>query len=225
MEASPEYLARVPDIKDPKHRVHAAMTIALDDGVGRVMAALRAAGLEENTLVFFLSDNGGTSKGASSNRPLRGEKHTYWEGGIRVPWMLQWKCQVPAGKVIDAPVITLDMSATVLAVAGADLTATKLDGVNLLPFLRGESTTTPHETLFWRWGDHMAIRQGDWKLVKTADPKNTGRPSLQLYNLADDLGEKNNLSAANPGKLAELQAAWSAWNAEQAAPRWSDGDK
>jgi arylsulfatase A-like enzyme len=224
LEATPEYLARVPDIKDEKRRIHAAQTIALDDGVGRVMQALRTAGVEDDTLVFFLSDNGGARQGASSNRPLRGEKHTYYEGGIRVPWMMQWKGRLAAGKVVDAPVITLDATATALAAAGIEAPAANLDGVNLLPFLRGDTSTRPHETLFWRWGEHWAIRDGDWKLVRTNEYKGKASkpPFVQLFNLAADLEEQHDLAASQPAKVAALQARWAKWNAEQAAPLWAN---
>ncbi|MBL9189836.1 MAG: sulfatase-like hydrolase/transferase [Opitutaceae bacterium] len=224
LEATPEYLARVKDIKDEKRRIHAAQTIAMDDGVGRVMQALRDAGIEENTLVFFISDNGGAFVGASSNRPLRGEKHTYYEGGIRVPWMMQWKGRLAAGKVVDAPVITLDATATALAAAGIVTPAASFDGVNLLPFLRGETTTRPHETLFWRWGEHWAIRDGDWKLVRTNEYKGKASkpPFVQLFNLAADLEEQHDLAASQPAKVAALQAQWAKWNAEQAAPLWAN---
>src|ERR1035437_10517143 len=124
-------------IKDQKRRTYAAMLSAMDDNVGRVLAKLREHGLEENTLIFFLSDNGGPTLATTSrNDPLRGYKGQVLEGGIRIPYIIQWKGHLPAGKVCDQPVISLDIHPTAVAAAGGALSPDwKLDGVNLLPFL------------------------------------------------------------------------------------------
>jgi arylsulfatase A-like enzyme len=166
--------------------------------------------------VFFLSDNGGpTQQTTSSNQPLRGFKSQTWEGGVRVPFSVQWKGKLPAGKTYEQPIIQLDILPTALAAAGivAD-PAWKLDGVNLLPHLKGETTKRPHETLYWRFGEQWAIRHGDWKLVAGRDGDMKG----ELFNLAGDKEEKNNLSAAEPEKVRELKSLWDKWNAEQAPP-------
>jgi arylsulfatase A-like enzyme len=198
-------------------RRYAADLQQMDDIIGRVMARLRERGLEENTLVFFFSDNGGPG-GAAQNGPLRGTKWTLWEGGIRVPFAAQWKGRIPAGRVVDHPVIQLDAAATALAAAGAELKPEwKLDGANLLPVLEGRSDAAPHEALYWRFGVQYAVRQGDWKLVK---PHLDTAP--RLHHLAQDIGEQTDLAAQNPEKVKQLQALWDAWNAENEPPRWID---
>jgi arylsulfatase A-like enzyme len=208
------------------------MLSAMDDGIGRTMAALRAAGLEENTLIFFFSDNGGptmptTTVNGSSNAPLRGSKRQTWEGGIRVPFVISWKGHLAAGSADSRPIIQLDVLPTALAAAGVEPRPDwKLDGVNLLPFLTGKTTGTPHEALYWRLGGMMAIRKGDWKLVKTregalrdVDPAVLSNlSSAELYNLADDIGESKNLAATRPDKVRELSEAWQRWNKELVRP-------
>jgi arylsulfatase A-like enzyme len=218
LQAPDEYLNRFRKIDDEKRRTYAAMTAAMDDAVGQVMGKLRALGLEENTLVFFLSDNGGpTASTTSKNDPLRGFKLTMWEGGIRVPFMVQWKGKIRAGKTDDRPVIQLDILPTALAAAGAQADPSwKLDGVNLLPFLNGEKSGKPHETLYWRMGPQWAVRHGDFKLVAAREGGKIQPPGL--YNVVQDPGESKDLSAAQPEKVKELRALWEKWNAEQAPP-------
>ncbi|MBL9123862.1 MAG: sulfatase-like hydrolase/transferase, partial [Planctomycetaceae bacterium] len=187
-----------------------------DDAVGRVLEQVRAQGQEENTLIFFLADNGGpTLQTTSSNLPLRGFKSTTWEGGVRVPFAVQWQGRIPAGETYEQPVIQLDILPTVLAAAGAEPDpAWKLDGVDLLPYLTRQATGKPHETLYWRFGDQWAIRHGDWKLIVGRD----GGKAPGLYHLAEDIREANNLAASQPEKVQELLALYRSWNAEQAAP-------
>jgi arylsulfatase A-like enzyme len=223
LQATEKYLARFPNIADENRRKFAAMMSAMDDAVGAVLAKIRAIGQEENTLIFFLSDNGGpTASTTSSNGPLRGFKSTTWEGGVRVPFCVQWKGKIPAGQTYEHPIIQLDILPTALAAAGSQVNpAWKLDGVNLLPYLTGENKSKPHETLYWRFGQ-WAIRHGDWKLVVGNEP---GSPAAagkapELINLAADIGEKKNLAAEQPAKVKELQALYAAWNAEQKEPLW-----
>jgi arylsulfatase A-like enzyme len=163
-----KYLQRFSQIQDPRRRKHAAMLAALDEGVGAVMATLRKNGLEDRTLVFFFSDNGGpTLSNTSSNKPLRGFKGQVLEGGIRIPFMVAWKGHLPEGKVDDRPVIQLDIMPTAVAAAGGSMpTDRPIDGVNLLPYLTGKESKSPHEVLFWRMGPQAAVRKGDWKLVR-----------------------------------------------------------
>ncbi len=229
LQAPEKYLKRFAAITDEKRRTFAAMLSSMDDAVGIVLAKIGALQLEENTLVFFISDNGGpTPSITSSNGPLRGFKSQTWEGGIRVAWMVQWKGKVPAGRVDDRPVIQLDILPTALAAAGvAAKPEWKLDGVNLLPFLKGENNGAPHDALFWRFGAQMAVRMGDWKLVKGpgggAGIEEAARATLvgaELYNLKDDIGEKTNLASGNPEKVRELAAAWTKWNGELIEPKW-----
>jgi arylsulfatase A-like enzyme len=216
MQATKKYRDRFASIQDERRRTYAAMTSALDDNVGRILAKLRETGLEENTLVFYLSDNGGDRGNASNNSPLRGRKAQTLEGGIRVPYFVKWPARLPAGKTYDQPVIQLDIAATALAAAGEELFAdAELDGVDLLPYLTGQKSEPPHDALYWRLGPQMAIRQGDWKLVR-----HRGSRETELYNLADDIGEKHNLAESRPEKRQELQAAWDDWNAQLVAPRW-----
>jgi arylsulfatase A-like enzyme len=221
LEATPKYLDRFPQIADPRRKLFAAMMSAKDDAVGRVLAKLKEIGQEENTIVWYLTDNGGpTQQTTSKNDPLRGVKATTWEGGVRVPFMVQWKGHLPAGKVYEHPVIQLDILPTCVAAAGGQVAADwMLDGVDLLPFLQAQDSDRPHETLYWRFGLQWAIRHGDWKLVKARDI-----PQPALFNLAADIGEKNDLVAAEPGKAAELKALWDKWNAGNEKPRWEAGD-
>ncbi|MCI0331908.1 MAG: sulfatase [Planctomycetes bacterium] len=216
LEAPQEYLDRFGNIKKENRRTFAAMMSAMDDAVGKILDKVREMGEEENTLIFFLSDNGGPANSTTSrNGPLRGFKAQTWEGGTRVPFCAQWKGHLPAGKTYENPVIQLDILPTALAAAGANVDpAWKLDGVNLLPYLAGEESARPHETLYWRFGKQWAVRHGDWKLVGA----NGGNLDGELYNLADDISESKNLAADNPDKVAELKQLWDAWNAQQVPP-------
>lgn len=216
LQSTENYLSRFASIKDKKRQTFAAMQSAMDDGVGRVLAKLRELKLEENTLVIFHSDNGGpTASTTSGNGPLRGFKGDVLEGGIRIPYMMQWKGRIPAGKTSSMPVISLDLLPTALTAAGGKVAADmKLDGVNLLPYLTGKSTGEPHDRLFWRFGPQWAVRMGDWKL----ESNGTGKP--ELYNLADDIAEAMNLAGKNPERVKTLQQAYDAWNAQLVPPRW-----
>lgn len=230
LESLDKYLSRFEGIEDKRRRTFAAMLSAMDDAVGSVLAKVREHHLEENTLVFFFSDNGGpTARTTSRNDPLRGFKAQTWEGGIRIPFMVQWKGHLAAGKVDNRPVIQLDILPTALAAAGVTIHPEwKLDGVNLLPYLAGEKSGVPHETLYWRFGQQLAIRRGDWKLVKApgAGAEGGRRRSVattegaHLYNLAKDIGEQKNLAAQEPEKVRELAEAWNQWDAELVPPAW-----
>jgi arylsulfatase A-like enzyme len=232
MHATKDRLEEFKSISDERRRTYAAMMSAMDDAIGAVVDKLRALELEENTLVFFLSDNGGptmpgTAGNASINTPLRGSKRTTLEGGIRVPFIVKWPGRVPAGKVYDHAVIQLDIVPTALSAAGVEMPDdAELDGTNLLPYLQGENDQPPHDTLYWRFGRQMAIRQGDWKLVRY-DPRvdgETGRATgPKLYHLAADIGESNDVIDEQPEKAEALQAAWDEWNEENVRPLWRDG--
>jgi arylsulfatase A-like enzyme len=216
MHAPQKYLDRFAAVQPTLRRQYCAMTAAMDDAVGQVLAELQRLKLEERTLIFYFSDNGGPPVNGSNNLPLRGQKATTWEGGIRVPFFVQWKGTLPAGKTYDEPVIQLDIVPTVLAAAGiGPVTDTRLDGVNLLPYFQGEQTGPPHDALYWRFGEQRAIRQGRWKLVRA-------NPGLrqELYDLSTDPGETRDLSGVETQKVAELEAAWQKWNQELEAPAW-----
>ena len=227
MHAPPKDLERFGHIADEKRRTYAAMMAAMDDAIGRVLAKVRDAGLEQDTLIFFFSDNGGPPANASNNGPLRGHKASTWEGGVRVPFLVQWKGRLPAGKVCDAPVAQIDILPTALAAAGVSVKPEwKLDGVDLLPHFTGATASAPHDMLYWRFGNQMAVRAGDWKLVRArtnaaggAARRGQVTPS-QLYNLAADVGEQNDLAAKEPEKAKELEAAWAKWDARNQPPAW-----
>lgn len=232
LEASPEYLARVTHIPEGPRRTYAAMVTALDDNVGRLMAALRETGQEERTLIVFLSDNGGqTTIGgrAGNNAPLSGEKGDVLEGGIRVPFALQWKGMLPEGQIFDAPVITLDLLPTFVAAAGVlPHPDWKLDGLNLLPLLTGQTKPAPR-SLYWRLNRPLktppyrwAIRSEGWKLFHHATRAADGNFDTQhidrLVNLDADSAEQHDLSATEARRRASLQSDWEGWNGELMEP-------
>ena len=214
--ADPKRVERFAHIKDETRRMFAAVMSEMDDAVGGVLEALRRNELEQDTLIFFLSDNGAPDKSNGSlNTPFRGYKMELYEGGVRVPFLMQWKDKVAAGKVYDKPVVSLDIAATALAAAGVSCEPGCLDGANLVPFLHGCSGT-PHKTLYWRTGDRRAIRSGKWKLIRLDEQE------PQLYDLASDPGEKCNLAAEMPAKTKELDALFAKWNSQLAKPRWQE---
>ena len=229
LQAPSELLARFARIADPKRRQYAAAVSAMDDAIGAVLAKLRALELEEKTLVFFLSDNGGPlrrSRNGSSNTPLRGQKGGLWEGGIRVPFLARWKGVLPAGRVYDQPVSALDIVPTVLELAGVTAGGERaLDGVDILPHLAGRALGAPHEALFWRFSFpprrkdeyKWAIRMGDAKLVHSPyRDETTGEPVgvdfTGFYDVARDPGETTDLAGARPEEAKLLAARWQEWN-------------
>lgn len=221
MQSAEKYLARFPDVKDEKRRTYCGMMSAMDDAIGSVLKKLDDSQLTENTLIFFVSDNGGPPVNASSNAPLRGNKAQTWEGGVRVPYLVQWKGKLPAGKTYDQPVIQLDLHSTALAAAGLvravnEQTGPPLDGVDLLPHLLGEVTTPPHDALYWRFGEQTAIRSGNHKLVKARG----GSGDWELYDLAADIGETKNLATDKPDLAKDLLAKYGAWNTGNIKPLW-----
>jgi arylsulfatase A-like enzyme len=185
-----------------------------------LLAKLKELNLDNDMLIFFLSDNGGpTTVNGSRNTPLRGNKGQVYEGGLRVPFLVRWPARLPQGKTYDDPVICLDILPTAVAAAGGKLPEkTKLDGVDLLPHLLGTVKSAPHETLFWRTGGGAsgAIRQGKLKLVKIGDAPH------ELYDLASDIGESKNLAADQPERVAQLLKLYQAWNSELIAPLWQN---
>jgi arylsulfatase A-like enzyme len=189
--------------------------------VGRILKTLRETGQEERTLIVFLSDNGAPPKNGSRNTPLRGGKGSTWEGGLREPFVMQWKGGLPAGRVVDAPVASLDLLPTALAAAGVTPGDAKFDGVNLLPFLTGRTTEPPHAALFWRYGKQFAVRAGDWKLARALDSA-ASPPALKtgLFNLRTDVSEQHDLSATEPAKAKELQSLWDQWNVGNVKALW-----
>jgi arylsulfatase A-like enzyme len=221
LEATPKYLERFPNIADKKRKTFCAMLSAVDDAVGKVMAKLRDAGLEKNTLVIFLSDNGGpTASTTSSNGPLRGFKMTTNEGGTRVPFMMQWPDQLPAGKTYDQPVMNLDVLPTLVVAGGGKVDpAWKLDGVDIMPFLKEPTKPTAHTVMYWKYGPQWAIIEGEWKLVVSRVDGDKPR----LIHLSADLSEANDRLTSDPDKVTELTAKWKAWDKEQKPALWGKG--
>lgn len=203
-----------------EHAVYAGMVEAMDQAVGKVMAKLEELGLAENTLVIFTSDNGGlsTSEGSpTSNLPLRGGKGWMYEGGIREPLIIRWPAVLKGGTVIDTPVSSPDYFTTVMDVAQGK-TAAKVDGVSLLPLLRGKPL--PERALYWHYPHYgnqggapgAAIREGDWKLIEWYEDG-----KQELYNLRADVGEQQDLASANADKVATLSAKLASWRQEVGA--------
>jgi arylsulfatase A-like enzyme len=224
LQATDEYLKRHAHIAEPGRRYYAAMVSAMDDNVGRVIEALRRHGLDENTLIIFLSDNGGAPQNWSDNAPLRSGKYELYEGGIRTPFLVQWPGGgIGAGTTSDALASALDIVPTVLAAAGARPgPAGVFDGENLLPLLRGQTPRLQRERLHWRYGPHMAaLREGPWKLVKVGVGQEKN-PSWELYDLERDPGETQDLAARLPEKVAELTARFEQWDATLPAPLFVD---
>lgn len=211
-------------IENPVRRSIASMTAAMDEDIGKLRSHLRERGIAENTLIFFLSDNGGSPGGHNTqvdagavnysiNTPLRGYKGECWEGGVRVPYIVEWPGHVKSGVKNDQVVSSLDIVPTALAAAGAapmELT----DGVNLLPYLNGTQIGSPHEKLFWRFHIYKAARRGSMKLVKQRDKAD------ELYDLATDLSETKNLAADNPTLVQEMNMELAAWESQMMSPRW-----
>ncbi len=244
LEPHPRYADRFPGITDERRRKYAGLLTALDDGVGRVLSALRANGLEEDTLIFFISDNGGPEVTGSTNTPLRGWKATLFEGGIRIPYFIRWKGHLPEGVTYEKPVISLDILPTAAAAAGAALPGDRvIDGANLLPHITGHDAAHPHEYLFWRMGDQSAVRSKDWKIVKAdtgvlqrtfsdASPAVaaqlgkigetfTGFKGEELYNLTDDIAESKDRQVEAPEALKELREAFAQWEKNTVPPAWA----
>ncbi|MEZ5551400.1 MAG: sulfatase-like hydrolase/transferase [Pseudomonadales bacterium] len=206
-------------IEDHTLRVYAGMIRALDRGVGRVVDALEQNGLTENTLIVFTSDNGGAGYIGlpDVNRPYRGWKLTHFEGGTHVPFMAKWPARIHPGTQYNHKVHHLDLFHTFAAAGGGELpVGPKLDGVDLLPYLRSEAPGEPHETLFWREGYHQSVQHQGWKLIRSDLPAD----AKWLFHLTEDPTEQVNLATRLPARVAELEALLAAHNAEQVDPLW-----
>lgn len=215
LQATSEYLDRFPNITDKKRKTYAAMVSAVDDGVGRLLDQLEALNLDKNTIVYFLSDNGGPEKtNGSDNGVLREGKSSIYEGGYRVPFAMQWKGTVPTG-VYDNPVSSLDIFATIAALSKAPINKDKpLDGVNLIPFVTGKNKSLPHETIFLRKFDYKeySVRYKDLKLILKKDG------TTQLYNLKEDIGEQKDIAKEFPNEVEKIDAIRKKWDAELIEP-------
>ena len=215
IEATKKYQDRFPDETDPTQRDYYAMTSALDDAVGSIVAAIDKHGLSENTLVIFVNDNGGPIyTGVQSNGVLKLGKLFLFEGGIRVPMVIKMPGKFEPRTVYDHPASTLDLFPTICAAAGIKVPSSiKLDGVDLTPFVNGQFTGKPHETLFWSNGPNIAVRQGNWKLVKSYD-------NTWLFDLASDIGESKNLANSKPEIVEKLEQAYQEWRSGMSKPAW-----
>ena len=219
LQGADAYMKKFARIEDIHRRIFAAMLSNMDDSVGAVMAQLRKSGLEENTIVFFLSDNGGpTRELTSSNLPLRGSKGQMYEGALRVPFMMQWKGTIPPGQTYEKPVSSFDIYATAAANSEGVIAPELVEGVDLVPFVTGKEKGSPHETLFWRQGGKYGLRHGDWKIVRMGGRKSPGKSQWELYDLSEDLSEDTNLAQSKPERLTELVERWEKMNSEMAEP-------
>ncbi len=209
----------LPQIKDHRLRVYAAMLRGLDRNVGKLLAELKRDGLDDNTLVIFTSDNGGAQYIGlpDINKPFRGFKATFFEGGIHVPFAMRWPGRIAAGSTYAKPVAHVDIFATAAAVAGAAVPTDRLiDGVNLLPYIAGQNPGRPHQTLFFRSGSYATLLDGDWKIQVMDKPY----AKTWLYNLASDPTEKNNLVVTDRDEAATLTKKLRTISAQQHKPLW-----
>ena len=214
LDAPKKYTDRFPGPMPDSRRKALGAISCVDDGVGRIMETLRKNGLEENTLVFFLGDNGaplkmtkpdgGNGWDGSLNDPLNGEKGTLIEGGIRTPFLVYWKGTIPGGQVYPHPVISLDIAATANAIAGNPADP-QFDGTNLMPYLTGKNSAKPHDKLFWAWENQYAVRRGDWKLLFSGNRQ-------YLFNIANDPEEKHNMLAQNAELAKNLRTEVEQWS-------------
>ena len=247
LQVSGKYWDRYPEVTDPAKRTYAAMVSALDDGVGAILQKLKDTGLDRDTLVVFLSDNGCPRylKGACSNGPLSGFKALHLEGGVRVPFIMRYPGRIPAGGTDDRQVSSLDLVPTAAALARAKLPKDRVyDGVNLMPYLAGGNRAVPNPTLFWRAGVNFAIRDGQWKmLVVNKAPKaapglpDTTVPPIMpdhvqaqigpegqytmLYDVAADISEKRNLASGQQQTVQQLNTKLKAWDKTLIKPDWT----
>lgn len=229
-QATKQYYDQLAHITDRNKRVYNAMIWQLDDAVGRVISHLEERDLMNNTIVFFLSDNGGaTYTEATDNAPLKGGKFTNFEGGLNVPFMVRWDGHIDSGSVYHYPVISMDIFASALELVDVHpMPGRAIDGVSLLPVLENKVDTPIHELLCWRSGYNRAVRYGNWKLIWDEMSGNHA-----LYDLANDKEEQRNLYSTHPDVAQDLQHKHSLWEAEMIDPkwpnvmdyRWWDGDK
>ena len=219
MHALEEDLKKVKDSSLSKRRkILAAMTIGLDRAVGYVMDELDKQNLTENTLVVFINDNGGAASNSSFNGILRGKKGTTFEGGTRVPFVMQWPNGIKPGVKYSHPVSSLDLLSTFVTAAGGSKPADTI-GVDILPYINGKNTGRPHKTLFWKRKTTNAVREMDWKMVTDKEG------SQYLFNLANDPSETTDLSKKNPVKFSKLLAMYKKWDSTNIECIWGKKKK
>ncbi len=226
LDAPKSYTDRFPGEMPERRRQALGMISAVDDGVGLITATLKKLNLTERTLIFLIGDNGAPLKihktdaplnadpggwDGSLNTPMNGEKGMLTEGGIHVPFVVAWPGTIPGGQTYDYPITALDVAATSAALANIQTQPGELDGKNIVPHLKGEIKTAPHENLYWRWVAQSAIREGNWKLLRGGDRE-------YLYDLSTDITEKRNLASVNPEIATRLRDKLQAWGRELTPP-------
>lgn len=220
IQAPLSYFDRLSHIKDERARTYYAMIESMDDQVSRVIEKLKTEGLYENTIIIFTSDNGGAlyHRVPTENLPFRGWKTSYFEGGLNVPFFIQWPAQVKAGTILPGVASSLDFFPTLVAAAGGVMPSDReYDGMNILPALKGEAPDSLLDrTFYWRKEDYRAIRHGDWKLQTAKFPDR-----VWLYDLATDPTERFNLADRMPEKVKELQALYARQESKYLPPAWS----
>lgn len=217
LDCPEKYTSRFAGVTDPIRRAGLGLISAMDDGIGRIRRALQDHGIANNTLVIFLSDNGAPTKpgmwDGSLNEPLIGEKGMLTDGGSRLPFVMAWPGRIPAGKVFEHAVSSLDLLPTALAAAGSEVRKEwKLDGVDLLPHLTGQRDGPPHDALFWRWRSEAAVLSGRWKLIFLAPDH------WMLFDATAPLGETRNVATDHPQVVSDLRGRLQAWCDEQDPP-------
>ncbi len=200
-------------VADPMRRAYLAMLENMDSSIGRLIEQLKRDGLYENTLIIFMNDNGAATNNGADNGQLRGLKGSKWEGGIRVPMIIQWPAKLPKGQVADAMVSGMDILPTSIdAIRGKNIPGQQLDGVSLLSSYK--TVKNGHDYLFWRRGVAKAVRHAEWKLIVVKDD-----PML-LFNLKDDIKEQHNLAEKYPSRVKEMLGKLAEWEAKMANPKW-----
>lgn len=219
LQAPQKYLDRTEHIQNNFRTVYAAMILAVDDGVGKIWDVLKKNKIDDNTIIIFLSDNGGTYQ--AMNYPRRAYKGNMFEGGTKVPFAMYWKNKIKPGTTFNGMISALDICATAVDVAGVKSKeiVNPLDGVSLVPYLTKSKKGNPHDELFWRvcGGFEYAARVGDYKIVKRYYTDD-----LMLFNIAKDPCEIFDIAKQNPQKVAELQKEYLKWNKGMITPRWKD---
>ena len=206
LQPHPRDLERVKFIADPTRRKFAAMTVALDDAVGRVLATLDHHGLRDSTVVIFMTDHGGDPNYGGDNRPLRAGKATLFEGGIRVPCLVRWPGTIKPGSETDAVTSALDWFPTLCAAAGVSTNGLTLDGLDLRDVFRGGPGVADRE-LFFELGAHAELERGDWLALRQGDWKYVSTPAAGdfLFNLREEAEEKRNLMNESPAKFSRMK--------------------
>ena len=218
-QALEEDLALYAGVEDERRRTYCAMVHRLDVNIGRILEALDQAGLARSTLVAFISDNGGpVNSNGSLNVPLRGQKGILLEGGLRVPYVVRWPGTLPAGFTYANPVSTLDFVPTFVGAAGGALTADDdLDGVDLIPYVTGQTPGRPHGEMRWRFTISAALRDGDWKLVRLPDRL------PMLYDLRTDVSEQNDVALENLDRTRAMLKRLGSWDVTLPHPVFLEG--